>query len=459
MRSGSALRIAGGLMLVVIAMGSYGYWRDYKSLRESEIIIESGLPIDMDGQRSSSSELAGRPRSPSVKRAPRECDCPIKSWTGKEKLAQGLYEEDIIDCSLANWRIHRDITPWRPLPISPAFLNSTLNTNFNNFLVPLWFRLTYLVTVVNNTVCLLYIGGDVNPYPKSYGERFKAMLKRVTELLTLPDVTFFANLHDVPMVMKPLRTMILSGVKSDAHSDIVMPHPYSFDPYAGSHGSLVSKKRVHLISLVAHRGSKELVLCPPFCKRIDKLFYQGDCSGVGSDGKAFGALHPRIKVLNIARERPDLLHATMTHDCHGDVTGVYANLTNKPLLPLEHGCRYKYVLMTGGFGAPVWSASVFRMGSAVFKTASPHYEHYYHALRPWVHYIPVDENLGNLVQRIRWARQHPREAERIARNGRKFVLRHLSTGSVACYWWKLLTEISSMLTFKSRHFEKCEMAS
>ncbi len=85
------------------------------------------------------------------------------------------------------------------------------------------------------------------------------------------------------------------------------------------------------------------------------------------------------------------------------------------------------------------------------SSASPHTEHFYHALVPWVHFVPVQENLLDLVDKIKWAKSNPEKARAIAEAGRKFVLSSLSTGSVACYWWTLLSQMKSMLKFTPSH--------
>lgn len=44
--------------------------------------------------------------------------------------------------------------------------------------------------------------------------------------------------------------------------------------------------------------------------------------------------------------------------------------------------------------------------SVVLKQDSIYYEHFYNELRPWEHYVPVRADLGDLLEKIQWARQH-----------------------------------------------------
>lgn len=49
--------------------------------------------------------------------------------------------------------------------------------------------------------------------------------------------------------------------------------------------------------------------------------------------------------------------------------------------------------------------------SVVLKQDSGYYEHFYNELRPWEHYIPVRADLGDLLDKIRWARGHDEEVK------------------------------------------------
>lgn len=45
----------------------------------------------------------------------------------------------------------------------------------------------------------------------------------------------------------------------------------------------------------------------------------------------------------------------------------------------------------------------------VFKHDSIYYEHFYKQLQPWVHYIPFEADLSDLLEKIQWARDHDEE--------------------------------------------------
>jgi hypothetical protein len=87
-------------------------------------------------------------------------------------------------------------------------------------------------------------------------------------------------------------------------------------------------------------------------------------------------------------------------------------------------------------------------GSLVFKQDSPYVEHFYGSLREWEHYIPVRSDLGDLLEKIDWARTHDAEARAVAANGVRFARQHLLPKDVVCYHAQLVREWTRRL--KSR---------
>ena len=73
----------------------------------------------------------------------------------------------------------------------------------------------------------------------------------------------------------------------------------------------------------------------------------------------------------------------------------------------------------------------------MFKQDSPYYEHFYHELEPWEHYIPFNRNLSDLIEKVQWAIDHDDEAHQIARNGQAFARERLMPDKIFCYIQKV----------------------
>ena len=77
-------------------------------------------------------------------------------------------------------------------------------------------------------------------------------------------------------------------------------------------------------------------------------------------------------------------------------------------------------------------------GSLVFKQDSDYYEHFYHRLQPWVHYVPVKRDISDILERLQWAGQHNEKAKEMARNAAQFVQDNLLPEDLYCYVFQLL---------------------
>lgn len=71
--------------------------------------------------------------------------------------------------------------------------------------------------------------------------------------------------------------------------------------------------------------------------------------------------------------------------------------------------------------------------AVVFKQDSDYYEHFYSALEPNVHYIPIKADLSNLIEQLEWAMEHDDEVRRIGASGRQFAVNNLLPKDIICY--------------------------
>lgn len=77
------------------------------------------------------------------------------------------------------------------------------------------------------------------------------------------------------------------------------------------------------------------------------------------------------------------------------------------LFHVDH--QYKYQINIDGTVAAYRLPYLLAGDSVVLKQDSGYYEHFYNELRPWEHYIPVRADLGDLLEKIQWARDHDEE--------------------------------------------------
>ena len=77
-------------------------------------------------------------------------------------------------------------------------------------------------------------------------------------------------------------------------------------------------------------------------------------------------------------------------------------------------------------------------------------EFFYSELKPWIHYIPVNQDLKNVRELIEFGVENDSIAKEIAERGRKFIAEHLRMDDIKCYWKELITEYTKLLKFKPK---------
>ena len=89
----------------------------------------------------------------------------------------------------------------------------------------------------------------------------------------------------------------------------------------------------------------------------------------------------------------------------------------------------------------------FYSGCLVFRHPQPH-EMYWHALiKPWVHYIPIDSWMDDLVMKIIWAIRNDERCREIAEAGLQFARTHCMPEHLALYSYKVLLRYAQLQGF------------
>ncbi len=114
--------------------------------------------------------------------------------------------------------------------------------------------------------------------------------------------------------------------------------------------------------------------------------------------------------------------------------------------------KAKYALCIDGGSTSGRLPSLLKGGQLVMlEDTSPLFSHFYDALRPWVHYVPVGrESYDDIFGIARWLTKHDNFAHRIAEQGQAFARKYLTQEASMCYTRKMLEELSQLFTYKPR---------
>lgn len=99
-------------------------------------------------------------------------------------------------------------------------------------------------------------------------------------------------------------------------------------------------------------------------------------------------------------------------------------------------------------------ARLLYSGSAMLRQESPYTEFWYHSLKPYVHYIPLSFDGGDLLEKVQWAREHDAEAQQLALNAKQLAEAAFTDESIGCYWHQLLQRYAQLQAFKPQLSEE-----
>lgn len=88
--------------------------------------------------------------------------------------------------------------------------------------------------------------------------------------------------------------------------------------------------------------------------------------------------------------------------------------------------------------------------SLAFKPDSNEIQWFYRALSPFVHYVPVRQDLSDLIEKLDWAKNHDDASKQIAMDATDFALNNLMYEDVLCYFTKVLKRYGSLQKLPSK---------
>ncbi|KAF6029841.1 KDELC1 [Bugula neritina] len=287
-----------------------------------------------------------------------------------------------------------------------------------------------------------YIVKDNRVYRKEVGTicGFKmfsdAILLSLARKVKLPDVEFFINLGDWPLVKKSSTSPlpIFSWCGSDSTSDIILP------TYDVTDSTLKSLSQVSL-DMFTVQGTDS----PNWSQKIPKALFRGRDSR-----------KERLELVKLARRgnNSQLIDAGITAFFFFPKD---EQLTSERINFFDF-FKYKYQLNIDGTVAAYRFPYLMAADSLVLKQDSEYYEFFYKELQPWKHYVPVKRDLSDVVQQVKWAIDHDEEAEEIARNGRTRTRELVTPANIYCYYYKAFLKLSSLIKSKIEVQEGMEEA-
>eukprot|EP00730_Choanoeca_flexa_P006881 TRINITY_DN12240_c3_g1_i1.p1 TRINITY_DN12240_c3_g1~~TRINITY_DN12240_c3_g1_i1.p1 ORF type:complete len:408 (+),score=48.72 TRINITY_DN12240_c3_g1_i1:2-1225(+) len=158
----------------------------------------------------------------------------------------------------------------------------------------------------------------------------------------------------------------------------------------------------------------------------------------------------RDPLVLLSRARPDLAEAAYVKNqaYKGPKDLLFGDEADK--VKLEDHCRYRYLFNFRGVAASFRHKHLFLCKSLVFHAyneGDEWLEFYYQALKPWVHYVPIDTSLNDAERLIEFFQRHEELAKAIADRGYDMIKHNLRFEDIFSYWRLLLTRYAELQKF------------
>eukprot|EP00117_Sycon_ciliatum_P021999 scpid85297/ scgid19107/ Protein O-glucosyltransferase 1; CAP10-like 46 kDa protein; KTEL motif-containing protein 1 len=254
-------------------------------------------------------------------------------------------------------------------------------------------------------------------------------------LKDLPDMDIMINVYDHPQVPKYSQPSPVFSFSRDSHfSDIMYPAwtfwsggPAVWPLYPTGLGRWDLQR-----DIITKRAD-----ATPWSEKESKAFFRG--SRTSSE---------RDPLILYSRKHPEFAAAAYTKN--QAYRSKKDTLGEEPAegVPLEDHCEYKYLFNFRGVAASFRFKHLFMCRSLVFQVGEEWLEFFYPALKPWVHYIPLDTDLKDFDEVLQFVREHDDVAQQIAERGYDFIWNNLQLSDVQAYWLQLLTDYAALLQYK-----------
>ncbi|MGV2432190.1 MAG UNVERIFIED_CONTAM: glycosyltransferase family 90 protein [Rickettsiaceae bacterium] len=182
-------------------------------------------------------------------------------------------------------------------------------------------------------------------------------------------------------------------------------------------------------------------------RKIEKAFWRGSSSG-GVYTRSNWQDFPRMKLLELSSLHPALLDAKLTSLTQDD-DNLRDEIAEKYPIAIyvsqaDH-TKYKIqIAMEGGLSS--LSSELWRLlsNSVLLKQKSNNIKWFYPILQEGKHFISINYDVSDLIEKIDWVLAHDSESEEIASRASSLIKKEIPPSHLYLYWVELLSEYSKL---------------
>ena len=348
-----------------------------------------------------------------------------------------VYEKIVRGCpKWMNEQISKDLEPFQNQTFSyKALKQRSLQMPTDFFVVKF--------TIKNNSVFAEKESLEL-PEMKMRASVYERALEDLAKITKLPDIVFYIALldgynHYFARLNNSFPVFLMSRTHSDENPSILIPD------FEGLNEKYQILENEDIVNFKRPWNLKKPVLMWRGTVRqcaYDFFTYVGPFFRENKTHK-----FTRITLCELSNKFPKLIDAKFTGSKENEEIKIWPFLKSYygEKISYKKQCDYKYHILIHGY-ASSYSNSGWRffINSVVFLPNSGWEQWYDGALKPYVHYIPVERRLEDLVEKIAWAKEHDSECKEIAKNAQKFARTHLTKSDHLVYLYYLLERYSQL---------------
>jgi len=299
------------------------------------------------------------------------------------------------------------------------------------------------------------------------------LLKTLCENRIVPDVEFFINRRDYPQFRKDgcepydqiygeqqsllshnyeKYSPIIGFSGNNSFADILMP---TYEDWARA----VYQETGKVFPYGCQTYSE--IVDVPWKSKINKAVFRGSTTGTGVSNGIDGKPEPvnqRLSAYIISQQNRSFIDYGITKwNLRPRKLYKYQYLeTIEPQDPknpyflanrlnLQQQSEYKYILNLEGNVAAYRLSYELSSGSVILLAKSKWKMWYNDILIPYTHYVPVEENLEDLITQIIWCKENDKKCAQIALNAKSFYNTYLGTKGILDFWQARLWHMSEAI--------------
>ncbi len=164
----------------------------------------------------------------------------------------------------------------------------------------------------------------------------------------------------------------------------------------------------------------------------------------------------RLKLCEISKAHPDYLDAKINgveDPILKDKLQTQGLLGNRVSWEEFLDCKYLPIMDGVMCASPALQWRLLS-NSLTLKQESDEIQWFYRALQPYIHYLPIKNDLSDTIEKLQWAQAHDDLCKQIADNSTDFVLKNLMPEDIYLYFYLVLDRYSSLQNLSKKELER-----